>query len=84
MGDIRAIRTKFSLALLTISILAMAIQPGVANGMPPNTFCGDTPGLETISSEIPKNIVVPSPDTGISGMCKLTEGALVRGNVRRT
>jgi len=60
----------------------MVILPGVANGMPPNTFCGDTPGLETISSGTPKNIVVPSPDTGISGMCKLTGTVNVTGNVK--
>ncbi len=81
MGDSRAIRTKFSLALLTSGILAMVILPGVANGMSPNTFCGDEAGLEIISSGTFVNIIVPSPNDN-DGQCKLTGTVHVTGNVK--
>jgi len=82
MGDSKAIRIKFSLALLTLSILTIAILPGVANAMSPNTFCGDKAGLETISTGEFVNIIVPSPGAGVDGKCKLTGTVDVTGNVK--
>jgi len=81
MGVSRAIRTKFSLALLTSGILALVILPGVANGMSPNTFCGDQVGLEIISTGEFVNIIVPSPNDD-DGRCMLTGDVLVTGNVK--
>ena len=59
----------------------MVILPGVANGMSPNTFCGDQIGLETLSPGNYVNIIVPSPNGG-DGECELTGAVHVTGNVK--